>query len=118
MTYIDLYLLPVPTENLTAYIEQAQTFGNAVKQYGGLSYGEFKTDPDGEGNESYAKLIPLKPGEVLTTATATFSSKQHRDEVMSKVMADEQVKALMKQTDIADMSRMAYGGFEQFVDTK
>jgi len=75
----------------------------------------YKADPDGEGNESYAQLITLKPGEVLTTATATFSSKQHRNEVMAKVMADKNVKALMDQTGLGDMSRMVYGGFEQFV---
>jgi uncharacterized protein YbaA (DUF1428 family) len=118
MSYIDLYLLPVPLGNLPAYTKQAQTFGDAVKRYGGLSYGEFKADPNGEGNESYLKLVTLKPGEILTTATASFSSKKHRDEVMAKVMEDEQVKALMNQTGIADMSRMVYGGFEQFVSAE
>jgi uncharacterized protein YbaA (DUF1428 family) len=37
---------------------------------------------------------------------------------MTKVMADPRVQAHMEQTDIADMSRMVYGGFEQFVSTE
>ena len=52
---------------------------------------------------------------MLTAAIAEFSSRAHRDEVMEKVMQDPRITALMEGDDLADMSRMRYGGFEAFV---
>ena len=71
-------------------------------------YREFVGEDLGEG-------LSVEEGEVLTAAIAEFSSRAHRDEVMEKVMQDPRVTALMQGEDLADMSRMRYGGFEAFV---
>ena len=106
--YVDIYQLPVPEQKLEAYREQATTFGKVAKEHGALSYREFLADDLGDG-------LSVDDGEVLTAAVAEFTSRAHRDEVMEKVMQDPRVTALMQGEDLADMSRMRYGGFEAFV---
>jgi len=117
MGYIDLYLLPVPTDRLDEYQDQAQEFGEVVVEYGGLSYREFKLDDAGDGDESFLSLVEVKEGCTLTSAVAEFKSREHRDEVMAKVMADERIKQ-MEDIELADMTGMTYGGFTQFVGAR
>ncbi len=107
--YVDIYLLPVPEENLDAYREQAATFGSVTKEQGALSYREFRGDDLAEG-------LTVEPGEALISAVVEFRSRAHRDEVMEKVMKDPRVTALTEGGDLADMSRMRYGGFEPLVE--
>jgi len=47
---------------------------------------------------------------------AEFESRAHRDEVMDKVMKDPRVTDMVAGEQIADMSRMRYGGFQTFVN--
>ena len=42
--YVDIYLLPVPENNLEAYRSQATTFGMVAKEHGAVSYREFRGD--------------------------------------------------------------------------
>ena len=109
--YVDLYLLPVPSGAMDAYRQQATTFGNAVKEHGGLAYREFRADDLGEGFGAAAG-----DGNVLTAAVVDFDSRAHRDEVMAKVMSDPRVEEMAEPSkDIADMSAMRYGGFWMFL---
>ena len=106
--YVDLYLLPVPTANLGAYEEQASVFGRVAREHGALSYREFLADDPGDN-------LPVEDGVVMTAAVVEFASRAHRDEVMGAVLADPRVEAMTGGADIADMSRMTYGGFAPFV---
>jgi len=107
-TYVDLYLLPVPTEKLDAYREQAARFGAVARERGALSYREFLGDDLGDG-------LAAQAGMTLTTEVAEFESRAHRDEVMGRVMDDPRVKAQMEEEPAADMDQMRYGGFAPFV---
>ena len=107
--YADIYLLPVPEKNIDVYREQATTFGLVLKEYGALSYREFRGDDLGEGFAAAAD------GQLLTAAVAEFDSRAHRDEVMEKVLADPRMKALEEGEQLTDMTQMRYGGFETFV---
>jgi uncharacterized protein YbaA (DUF1428 family) len=107
--YVDIYLLPVPDERLDEYREQATSFGAIVKEYGGLGYREFRAD-DPEGG------FATDDGLTMTAAVAEFESREHRDEVMGKVMKDPRVVAMTEAEQIADMNAMRYGGFETFVE--
>jgi uncharacterized protein YbaA (DUF1428 family) len=107
--YVDIYLLPVPEENLDAYRDQANTFGRVAKEHGALSYREFLGDDLGEGLRS-------DEGQILTAAVVDFESRAHRDAVMAKVMEDPRVTEMTEGEDLADMSQMRYGGFRTFVD--
>jgi uncharacterized protein YbaA (DUF1428 family) len=107
--YVDIYLLPVPEENLDAYREQATAFGSVAREHGALSYREFRGDDLGES-------LQVEEGRRLTAAVVEFESRAHRDEVMDKVMKDSRVTAMVGQPELADMSQMRYGGFETFVE--
>jgi uncharacterized protein YbaA (DUF1428 family) len=111
MGYIDLYLLPVPEDNLAEYREQASAFGAVVKEKGALSYREFRADDLGDGFAGSAG-----PGQLLTSAVVEFESRAHRDAVMEQVLADPRVVGMTDAAPIADMSQMRYGGFETFVE--
>jgi uncharacterized protein YbaA (DUF1428 family) len=109
MGYVDIYLLPVREERLDEYRDQATSFGAIVKEYGGLGYREFRADDVEHG-------FATDDGLTMTAAVAEFESREHRDEVMGKVMEDPRVVAMSEGDQIADMSAMQYGGFETFVE--
>ena len=102
--YVDLYLLPVRAAELDRYREQALAFGRVAVELGALSYRELVGD---DLDESLA----VEDGMVLTAAIAEFASREDRDAIMERVMADERVEALMAAESPADMSRMRFGGF-------
>ena len=118
-TYIDLYLLPVPKENLVPYRRQAKIFSAVCVECGALSYREFIGDDlDGDPVQSFAKAAKVEPSEVLTTAIAEFKSKRHRDTVMKKVLLDPRVVKMMNAKPLANMKKMYYGGFASIVSAK
>ena len=107
--YVDIYLLPIPARNAAAYRQQATLFGQIAREYGALSYREFRGDDLGD-------FLTVGEGDLLTAAVVDFKSRAHRDEVMAKVMCDERVEELVAaQPPLADMNRMSYGGFAPFV---
>ena len=107
--YVDIYLLPVRAGSIEEYADQATTFGEVARDHGALSYREFLGDDLAEG-------FSAGEGEVLVAAVVEFESRQHRDEVMSEVMDDERVAAMIGAEQVADMSQMRYGGFATLVD--
>ncbi len=110
--YIDLYLLPVPSDRLDDYRAHATTFGEVVLAHGGLAYREFLADDPGE---AFAAM-PVREGDVLTAAVAEFTDREHRDAVMAKVLEDERLTPLMAATEqLGDMEHMRYGGFRTIV---
>jgi uncharacterized protein YbaA (DUF1428 family) len=106
--YVDIYLLPIPATKVDEYVEQAMTFGTVAREHGALSYREFRADDVGDG-------FATSDGQLLTAAVVEFNSREHRDDVMGKVMSDPRVTAMASAEQIADMSQMRYGGFETFV---
>ena len=106
--YVDIYLLPIPERNVEAYKQQATSFGKVAREYGALSYREFRADDLGE-------WLQVAEGDLLAAAVVDFKSREHRDEVMAKVMCDPRVEAMVDAEQLADMSRMSYGGFQTFV---
>ena len=109
--YVDIYLLPVPERNIEPYKAQATRFGQVAREHGALSYREFR------GDDLDARFTADRAeGEMLTAAVAEFRSREHRDEVMAKVMEDPRITELVGGEELADMSRMRYGGFETLVE--
>ena len=110
-TYVDIYLLPVPETNIGPYQRQATVFGQVAIEHGALSYREFRGDDLDQAFEA-----ERGDGEMLMAAIAEFGSREHRDEVMAKVMEDPRIKELTESEQLADMTRMRYGGFETLVE--
>ena len=114
--YADLYLLPLPKKNLARYKNIARRFGKMAREHGALDYREFQGDDlFPKGTVSFTKKMPIKDDEILIAAVVDFKSRAHRDQVMKKMFTDPRMEKLMKEAPIADMKKMAYGGFKTIV---
>lgn len=118
--YVDGFVLVVPKKNLTAYKKMAKDGGKTWKKFGALDYKECVIDDKApqQVTLTFEKMIKAKPDEVVIFSFITFRSKVHRNQVNKKVMAYFE-KKYTDSKDMAmpfDMKRMAYAGFQTFVD--
>jgi uncharacterized protein YbaA (DUF1428 family) len=113
MAYVDGFVVPVPRAEFEEYRKSAELGRTVWMDHGALAYVEAKSDdvPDGEIT-SFPMAVKKEEDEVVVFAYVTYKSRQHRDEVIAKVLADPRLKREMP----AYMKRMIYGGFEVFVE--
>lgn len=114
MTYADGFVLPVPRAEFDAYRKQVDLACKVWMEHGALSYVEAKDDdvPDGKVT-SFPMAVKRDGDEIIVFSWITYKSRQHRDEVLKKVMEDPRLKESMEKIP-AFMQRMIYGGFEVF----
>lgn len=115
MPYVDGFLLAVPKNRIEDYKKLARTAGEVWKEYGALSYVECIGDdvPYGELT-SFPRAVQATADEVVVFAWITYESRQQRDAINAKVMADPRLKCDPKDMPF-DGKRMIFGGFESFV---
>ena len=116
MAYVDGFVLPVPKDKVEAYRKMAETAGAVWMDHGALSFIECMGDDVPPGKlTSFPLAVQAKEDEVVFFSWITYESREHRDAVNAKVMADERLKG-----DMADMpfdgKRMIYGGFRPIVE--
>jgi uncharacterized protein YbaA (DUF1428 family) len=123
MKYVDGFLIVVPADKLDAYRAMAEEGRDVWMKHGALDYkecvgddlhpqmGEMETLP-------FPTLTGLAADERLIFAFIVYHSKQHRDEVNAKVMADPAMspEKMMEKPMPFEMKRFSYGGFEVLVD--
>ena len=116
MSYVDGFVLPVPMAEWEDYRKQTELAAKVWMDHGALSYVEAEADdvPDGEIT-SFPLAVKKEEGDTIVFSFVTYKSREHRDEVMKKVMADPRLQESM-QSMPAYMKRMIYGGFKVFVD--
>jgi uncharacterized protein YbaA (DUF1428 family) len=115
MSYVDGFVLAVPKANLEAYREMARLAGDVWMEHGALSYVECVADdvPYGELT-SFPRAVQAKEDEVVVFAWITYASREARDEINRKVMADPRLSQSGQEMPF-DGKRMIYGGFSSFV---
>ena len=121
MAYVDGFLIVVPKDKLDDYRTMARQGRDAWMKYGALDYKECVGDdlePTMPGMESlpFPRLTNLGPDETLIFAFIVFESRQHRDAVNAKVMADPSMSPDQMSAMPFDMMRFSYGGFDVLVD--
>jgi uncharacterized protein YbaA (DUF1428 family) len=116
--YVDGFVMPLPQSNIERYREVATTAGGVWIEHGALDYKECLAEDVQVGEvTSFPRSVKVEDDETVIFAWITYESREHRDEVNAKVMADERMKAMMDPAgQIADYKRMIYGGFEVIVD--
>ncbi|WP_411032849.1 DUF1428 domain-containing protein [Shinella sp. BYT-45] len=116
MTYVDGFLLAVPKAKLEVYKEMARTAGDIWKEYGAIDYVECIGDdvPYGEVT-SFPRAVQATDDEIVIFSWITYESRERRDEILAKVMADERLQEEAWK-DVFDGKRMIFGGFEAFVE--
>jgi uncharacterized protein YbaA (DUF1428 family) len=116
MSYVDGFVIAVPKANIEAYKEMARKGAVIWKEHGALSFVECIGDdvPMGEIT-SFPRAVQATEDEVVIFSWITYQSREHRDTVMAKVMADPRSKETMANMPF-DGKRMIFGGFETFLE--
>ena len=113
--YVDSFIIPVPKKNLKAYRKLAQASAKAWMKHGALEYFETVADDVEKGKiTSFPRSVKLKSGETVVCGYAVYKSRAHRDQVMAKVMKDENVMKMWHNMPFDGM-RMIWGGFKSIV---
>lgn len=115
MTYVDGFVLAVPTRNKETYLEHARASVPVFKKYGALRCVENwgVEVPDGDVT-SFPLAVKAKPDETIVFSWIIWPSKEARDAGMEKAIADP-----FFSSDAAipfDGSRMIFGSFETVLD--
>ena len=115
MPYVDGFILAVPKKSLEAYKEIARTAGAVWMDHGALSYVECVGDdvPYGELT-SFPRSVQATDDEVVIFSWITYESREQRDAINAKVMADPRMDADMKDMPFSG-KRMIFGGFVPFL---
>jgi len=108
-------VVAVPKRNIEAYKELARKAGEVWKEHGALAYVECLGDdvPYGELT-SFPRAVQATEDEIVAFSWIVYESRQQRDAVNAKVMADPRLKDSMTNMPF-DGKRMIYGGFETFL---
>jgi uncharacterized protein YbaA (DUF1428 family) len=116
MAYVDGFVLPLPKSNIEAYRKVATEAGAVWKDHGALDYHECIADDVKPGKlTSFPQSVNLEEGETVVFAWIVYKSREHRDEVNAKVMADPRITCMDPAKMPFDGKRMIYGGFETLV---
>jgi uncharacterized protein YbaA (DUF1428 family) len=116
MTYVDGFVVAVPTANRELYRRHAQSAAAVFKEYGALSVVECWGDDVPEGKlTSFPMAVQRKDDETVVFSWITWPSRQTRDAGMQKAMADPRLKPDSNPMPF-DGQRLIYGGFEVIVD--
>lgn len=116
MSYVDGFLLAVRKDRVDAYREMASMAGRVWMEHGALAYVEALADdvPYGELT-SFPRAVQQKEDETVIFAWIVYPSREKRDEVNGKVMADERMKSDAWK-GVFDGKRMIFGGFRPIVE--
>ncbi|BAU47330.1 RNA signal recognition particle 4.5S RNA [Sulfurifustis variabilis] len=118
MSYVDGFVLPVPTRNLAAYRRLARKAGKVWRDHGALEYIECVADDVKPGKHtSFPQSVKLKRGETVVFAWIRYKSRKDRDRVNARVMKDPRLADMMDPRALPfDGKRMFWGGFRAMVD--
>ncbi len=118
--YVDGFVLVVPKDKTEEYKKMAESGRDLWMKHGAIGYYECQgndlaaQEMGGERNRTFPEMAGATNDETVWFSFITFASKEHRDEVNAKVMAEmhEQMKDQENMQMPFDMKRMAYGGFQ------
>jgi len=122
--YVDGFVLVVPKGKEAEYQKMAEEGRDSWMRHGALQYFECKgndlkqQEMGDQKSRAFSEMAGATADENVWFSFIVFESKEHRDEVNKKVM-EEMNEAYKDQSDFempADMTRMAYGGFEVAVE--
>ena len=116
--YVDGFLLPVPKDKIDFYRQIAVEAGMVWGEHGALVYRVCVGDDMVVKDQvPFPRVIETKPDETVVFAWIVFESREHRDQVNAKVMADPRMASMGEKGEMPfDSKRMAYGGFKTIVD--
>ena len=117
MSYVDGFLLAMSADGIDDYRKLAELACTVWKDHGALDYKECLIDDDApDGLRSFRDAANASEGEAIIFAFITYRSREHRDEVNEKVMADSRMSGMSMDSVPFETKRMAFGGFKTIVE--
>jgi uncharacterized protein YbaA (DUF1428 family) len=122
--YVDGFVIVVPKGKETEYQKMAEEGRDFWMKHGALQYFECRGDDlkqqemGDEKSRAFAEMAGASDDDNVWFSFIVFNSKEHRDEVNKKVIA-EMDEAYKEKSDFVmpfAMNKMAYGGFEVAVE--
>ena len=121
MSYVDGFVIAVPTVNKQALIDHSGLFDPIFLEYGATRVLECWGDdvPHGKQTDFY-RAVAAKEDEAVVFSWVEWPSKAVRDEAMTKMMKDPRMDPAspMHQTMPFDGARMIFGGFTTVLELK
>ena len=116
--YIDGFVLPIPKDKIDRYRQIAEQAGKIWREHGALEYRECVGDDlDVKDQVPFPRIIETNPDETVVFAWIVFESREHRDRVNARVIADARLAGMAEDGPMPfDCKRMAYGGFKTIVE--
>ncbi|MEO2279706.1 DUF1428 domain-containing protein [Pseudoalteromonas pernae] len=116
MSFVDGFVVAVPTANKEKYIEFATMTADIFKEYGALRVVEtWGNDvPDGEVT-SFPMAVKAQDDETVVFSWVVWPSKEVRDAGWQKMMEDPRMDPQTNPMPL-DGKRLIYGGFDMIVD--
>ena len=122
MSYIDGFVIAVPTANKEQFIEHARKGDSIFIDYGATRVLENWADDVPEGKlTDFHKAVQAKEDESVVFSWIEWPDKETRDAAMSKMMSEDFKDDRMdpeKNPVPFDGSRLIYGGFKSIVESK
>ena len=111
MSYVDVFLIPVPKAKLPDYEKMSPQFAAMLKAGGATEYVEYLGDdvPVGEVT-SFPRAVQAKDDEVIVIGWATYPNKSVRDAANEKMRSDPNMASMEMPFD---GKRMVFGGFRE-----
>ena len=119
MSYIDGFVIAVPTANKQAFIDHARRLDAVFLEYGATRVVETWGDdvPDGKVTD-FRRAVQATGEETVAFSWVEWPDKASRDTGMKKIMADPRMDPSNAGNDPLpfDGKRMIFGGFEAVVE--
>jgi uncharacterized protein YbaA (DUF1428 family) len=121
MSYIDGFVIAVPTANKQKFIEHARHFDSLFIELGAIRVIESWGDdvPDGKLTD-FRRAVQATAEETVAFSWVEWPDKATRDVAMKKMMEDPRMDPSTPGNPPMpfDGKRMIFGGFEQVVEVK
>ena len=114
MSYIDGFVIAVPTADKAKFIEHAEHIDKFFLEFGALSVVEGWGDdvPDGQVTD-FRRAVQAKEDETVAFSWILWPDKATRDAAMAQIQTDERMMAIPMPFD---GKRMIFGGFSTVID--
>lgn len=117
MSYIDGFLIAVPTDKRSDYAALAKKSWPLFQEWGAIRHVECWSDdvPHGETTDFY-RAVKATDNESVVFSWIEYPSKEVRDAAAQKMRDDPRMKAMGEMMKFVDGKRMIFGGFMPMMD--
>ncbi len=116
MGYVDGFVIAVPRDRLDDYERIAHRAAAVWREYGALQVVETVAEDVPQGKfTSFPRAVQAAEDETVIFSWIAYESREARDEINARVMADPRIKDQMNEVPF-DPARMVFGGFRTLLE--